>query len=98
MQENPDFENAAPTQDRSIIINRLKRIEGQVRGLQRMVEEERDCGDILTQLLAARSSLDQVAIQIFNTQIDNCLAPVEGSDAETRRALQDALKLWAKLL
>jgi DNA-binding FrmR family transcriptional regulator len=79
------------------IVRRLKRIEGQIRGVQRMVEEGRNCGDILTQLLAVRSSLDQVALHVFNNQIDNCLSPQGTSDPETRRALQEAVKLWAKL-
>ena len=52
------------------IVLRLKRIEGQIRGLQRMVEEGRQCGDVLTQLLAVRSSLDQVALLVMNEQIE----------------------------
>ncbi len=62
-----------------------------------MVEEGRNCGDILTQLLAVRSSLDQVALQVFNEQIDNCLAPQGTTDPEVRRSLQEAVKIWAKL-
>ena len=80
------------------IVLRLKRIEGQIRGLQRMVEEGRQCGDILTQLLAVRSSLDQVALQVFNEQIEHCLTPQGGVDPETKRALQESVKLWAKLV
>ena len=63
-----------------------------------MVEEGRYCGDILTQLLAVRSSLDQVALQVFNEQIENCLSPEAPVDADTRRRLQEAVKLWAKLI
>ncbi len=88
------------TQDTEVgadIVLRLKRIEGQIRGVQRMVEEGRNCGDILTQLLAVRSSLDQVALQVFNEQIDNCLAPQAATDPEVRRSLQEAVKIWAKL-
>ena len=82
----------------SDVVLRLKRIEGQIRGLQRMVEEGRYCGDILTQVLAVRSSLDQVAVQIFNEQIDTCLSPNGSVDQETKRSLQEAVKLWAKLM
>jgi len=81
----------------SEIVLRLKRIEGQIRGVQRMVEEGRDCGDILTQLLAVRSSIDQVALQVINDQIDNCLSPQAVVNPEVRRSLQEAVKIWAKL-
>lgn len=79
------------------IVLRLKRIEGQTRGIQRMIEEGRNCGDILTQVLAIRSSLDQVALQVFNNEMENCLSPAGAADPEARRALQDAVKIWAKL-
>ncbi len=46
------------------ITNRLKRVEGQVRGLQRMVEEQRDCEAIMTQLMAARAALDSVGLRV----------------------------------
>ncbi len=79
------------------VVVRLKRIEGQIRGLQRMVEEERQCGDILTQLLAVRSSLDQVALHMLNEQIDHCLGPNGTMDPGSTRRLQESVKLWAKL-
>ena len=82
----------------SDVVLRLKRIEGQMRGLQRMVEDGRQCGDILTQLLAVRSSLDQVALQVFNEQIDHCLSPQGTADEDTRLRLQESVKLWAKLM
>ena len=83
--------------EHSEIILRLKRIEGQIRGLQRMVGEGRHCGDILTQLLAVRAGLDQVAVQVFHSQIDDCLSPEGAADPESRRALQESLRLWARL-
>ncbi len=79
------------------IVLRLKRIEGQIRGLQRMVQEGRNCGAILTQLLAVRSSLDQVAVEMFNEQIERCLGPQRVTDPESWRTLQESLKLWARL-
>jgi DNA-binding FrmR family transcriptional regulator len=74
------------------------RIEGQIRGLQRMIEEDRDCPDILTQLLAVRASLDQVAAQVLNCQIENFVETSRGADPESRRALEEAIKMWAKLI
>lgn len=96
MEDTKD-ENVPEREAETDTVRRLKRIEGQIRGLQRMVEEGRRCDDILTQLLAVRSSLDQVALQVFNDQIDKCLNPQEGSNAEGKRVLQEVVKLWAKL-
>ena len=53
---------------------RLKRVEGQVRGVARMVEERRYCIDIIQQLTAARKALDQVSLQIMNQHVNSCVA------------------------
>ncbi len=55
------------------ITNRLKRVEGQVRGLQRMVEEQRDCEAILTQLMAARAALDRVGLLVADNFVQECV-------------------------
>ena len=55
------------------ITNRLRRVEGQVRGLQRMVEEQRECEAILTQLMAARAALDRVGVLIAGSYVQQCL-------------------------
>jgi DNA-binding FrmR family transcriptional regulator len=72
------------------ITNRLKPIEGQVRGLQRMVEQERDCEAILTQLMAARAALDRVGLLVADTYVQECLVTDEGDQARQRvgRVLQ----------
>lgn len=54
------------------LLNRLKRIEGQVRGLQRMIEEERDCREVLTLLSGIRSALDASSDVIFETYLEEC--------------------------
>ncbi len=66
------------------ITRRLRRVEGQVRGLQRMVNEQRDCEAIITQLLAARSALDQVGLMIIDNYVARCLASGDGEDAQRR--------------
>ena len=58
--------------ERREITARLRRVEGQIRGLQRMVNEERDCETILIQLMAARSALDKVGLLIVSNYIDEC--------------------------
>ncbi len=66
------------------ITNRLKRVEGQVRGLQRMIEERRDCEAILTQLMAARAALDRVGLLVAETFVQDCLMTAEGDLARER--------------
>lgn len=75
------------------LLDRLKRVEGQIRGLQRMVEEERNCSEILTQLLAARSALEQVGVSLLDQQLHNCLP----GDDEMLEPLRKSLRLWIKL-
>ncbi|GAA5436712.1 metal-sensitive transcriptional regulator [Deinococcus aquaticus] len=67
---------AAPplTETDTRVLLRLRRIEGQVRGLQRMIEEGRDCHDILTQLSGVRSALDAAGEQILEQYAGGCRA------------------------
>ena len=58
---------------KSKYITRLKRSEGQLRGIQKMIEEERDCVDILTQLTAVRSSVDRVIELIITENLTACI-------------------------
>ncbi|MEJ5187564.1 MAG: metal-sensitive transcriptional regulator, partial [Candidatus Geothermincolales bacterium] len=55
------------------ILRRLRRVEGQVRGVIRMVEEGKDCEEVLTQVAAARSAMDRVGIQIITHRMRECL-------------------------
>ena len=72
------------------LLPRLRRIEGQIRGISRMVEERRYCIDIIQQLTAARKALDQVSLQIMNGHINSCV-----SDAIRR---QDGAKKVEELM
>jgi DNA-binding FrmR family transcriptional regulator len=60
--------------DKDQIIKRLKRAEGQVRGLQRMVEDDTYCIDILTQVSAATKALETVALQLLDDHLAHCVA------------------------
>jgi DNA-binding FrmR family transcriptional regulator len=66
------------------ITNRLKRVEGQIRGLQRMVEEQRDCEAILTQLMAARAALDRVGLLIADNFVQECMMTADLALARQR--------------
>jgi DNA-binding FrmR family transcriptional regulator len=61
-----------PEEDRDKIINRLKRVEGQLRGLQTMVVEGRDCNDTLTQFAAAHKALSQAGFRFFASAMEQC--------------------------
>ncbi|WP_281827451.1 MULTISPECIES: metal-sensitive transcriptional regulator [Rhodobacterales] len=67
-------------------LQRLARLEGQVRGVIRMVEEDRYCVDILNQTLAIRSALAQVEVLILQDHADDCVeAAIASSDPEAQR-------------
>lgn len=77
------------------LLARLRRIEGQIRGIQRMLEQGRECDDILTQLMAARSGLDQAGLLIMDRHIERCL--LAGlPDSPGLRDLQRALQMWLR--
>lgn len=82
--------------ERREITARLRRVEGQVRGLQRMVGEERDCETLLVQLMAARAALDKVGLLIVSNYIDECF-PGEDPEAKERaiRPLQFILSRYS---
>ncbi len=75
---------------------RLRKIEGQVRGIQRMVEDGRACPDLLTQLMAVRAAIDGVSVSLLTEHMDSCLAGGQLT-SETRAALGDALRLFLRL-
>jgi len=68
----------APEIDRREILSRLRRVEGQIRGIQRMIEEERGCEAIVTQLMAARAALDKTGLHIMSHHIESCLLDPSG--------------------
>jgi CsoR family transcriptional regulator, copper-sensing transcriptional repressor len=73
-------------------LQRLRRIEGQVRGLVRMVEEERYCVDILTQLRAARAALKRVEETVLREHVEHCVAgAIRSGDAAEQRTKVDEL-------
>ncbi len=81
--------------DSEALLARLRRIEGQIRGINRMVSEDRMCEDVLTQLMAARSGLDQVGLLLMDHHIEHCLlAGLPGQDG--LRNLQSTLRLWLR--
>jgi DNA-binding FrmR family transcriptional regulator len=62
------------TADKDALIRRLHRIEGQVRGIERMIEEDRYCVDVLTQISAVTTALDSLAFVILDDHVNHCVA------------------------
>ena len=79
------------------LITRLRRIEGQVRGLQRMIEQGRECEDMLTQLTAIRSGLEQVGLLLMDLHLERCVLHGSSADQDQLAALREALRLWTRL-
>jgi DNA-binding FrmR family transcriptional regulator len=73
-------------ENKSKLLNRLSRIEGQVRGIARMVEEDRYCIDVLTQLQAVRAALSRVETEMLKDHLGHCIeAAINGGDAAEQR-------------
>ena len=69
---------------------RLRRIEGQVRGISKMLGDQRSCEDLITQLMAVRSSIDTVGALVLDDHLGTCLDGAEDPVAE----LRDSMRLW----
>jgi len=82
---------------RQEILNRLRRIEGQVRGLHRMIEDDKECAEIVTQLSATRGALDQVGFILLSHRMEECVRAKIERGEPGKRALEDAMKLFLKL-
>ena len=74
------------TATKSQLLSRLSRIEGQVRGVQRMVEEDRYCIDVLTQISAAQAALDKVALGLLDDHARHCVIGGAADDQGARTA------------
>ena len=91
----PDTEAlAASDEERRRIVNRLKRLEGQVRGLQTMVESGKPCEDVLTQIMAAKSALNQVGLHIIGHSMKRCL--IDTQDRGRDELIDEAIAIFIK--
>lgn len=83
------------TKSKSARRKRLSRIEGQVRGLGRMVEEDRYCIDVITQIAAVRAALAKVEEDILQDHIGHCVehAIVSGNPAEQRQKIAELMEI-----
>lgn len=86
--------------DKRQLILRLKRIEGQVRGLQRLIEDDTYCIDVLTQLAAVSKGLQGVGVQLLDEHLQHCVAgaAASGDDERTTQLVHEATKAVERLL
>jgi DNA-binding FrmR family transcriptional regulator len=79
--------------DKDALVKRLHRIEGQVRGIERMVEDDRYCIDILTQISAVNTALESLAFQLLDQHVKHCVAGAlaSGDAKETAEKTEELL-------
>ncbi|GGK77486.1 hypothetical protein GCM10011509_27520 [Ornithinimicrobium pekingense] len=74
--------------DMSPVINRLRRAQGQIGGVIRLIEEGRDCKDVVTQLAAVNRALDRAGFAIVSSGLRECLSSPEGINAEDQATME----------
>ncbi|HEX6922881.1 MAG TPA: metal-sensitive transcriptional regulator [Bacillales bacterium] len=76
--------------------NRLKRVEGQVRGVQKMMEDEKECKDVISQLSAARSAIDRAIAFIVAQNLEQCVREQNEKGEDTSTMVQEAIELLVR--
>ncbi|MFD2759657.1 metal-sensitive transcriptional regulator [Lentibacillus juripiscarius] len=80
----------------SDVKNRVKRIEGQVRGLMKMMEEEKECRDVVTQMTAVRNALDRTAALIVSQNLEQCIREEKQDGENSEDLIKEAVNLLVK--
>lgn len=76
--------------------NRVKRMEGQLRGILKMMEEGKDCKEVITQLSAVRSGVDRTIGVIVSTNLVDCVRQADDNEEELNELIQEAVNLVVK--
>ncbi|WP_312474851.1 metal-sensitive transcriptional regulator [Neobacillus sp.] len=78
-------------------INRLKRAEGQIKGIMRMIEEGKDCKEVITQLSAARSAIDRAIAVIVSSNLEHCIREsIDAGNADSSKLVEEAVNMLVK--
>jgi CsoR family transcriptional regulator, copper-sensing transcriptional repressor len=91
-----DAQTHGYTENKEAIRRRLKRIEGQVRGIDRMIEEDRYCIDVVTQVTAVQAALDKVALELLADHTRHCV--VDASEADYDEKTEELMSAVRRLL
>ena len=87
------------SENKAAVATRLRRIEGQVRGLQRMVDEDQYCIDVLTQIAAVTKALQAVALELLDDHLSHCVADaVSAGGADADAKISEASAAIARLV
>jgi len=80
------------------IENRMKRIEGQIRGVMKMMKEEESCRDVITQMTAIRSAIDRTSALVVSQNLEQCIREEMENEGENKRSSEDLVKEAVNLL
>ncbi len=84
--------------DREEILSRLRKIEGQIRGIQRMVSEDVYCVDILTQISAVKSGIDKVGLRLLREHMTGCISEAVSSKGSGEDQVDEVVKVVERFL
>ena len=95
---HPSHATHVPSETKASISKRLRRIEGQVRGLQKMVDEERYCADVLMQIASVQEALRSAGKLLLQNHLTYCATTAirSGDAAEAERVVSELVELWGK--
>ena len=94
----PDHATHVPPDTKDALAKRLRRIEGQVRGLQKLVDEGRYCADILIQIASVQEALRSVGKLLLQNHLTHCVSGAmrSGEPAEAKRVVDEIVELWGR--
>lgn len=98
MSKHAEHAAHVPAETKEALTKRLRRIEGQVRGLQKMVDEERYCADVLVQIASVQEALRGVGRILLQNHLTHCTSDAirSGDPAEAERVIEELVLLWGK--
>jgi DNA-binding FrmR family transcriptional regulator len=79
------------------LLSRLRRIEGQARGLQRMIEDKRDCQEVVTQVAALKAAVEQVGVTVVGCLLETAIRQAVETGTDTELAVEAAKKMLGKI-
>jgi DNA-binding FrmR family transcriptional regulator len=94
----PDAPKRGYTETKDQLLKRLRRIEGQVRGIQKMVDEDRYCIDVLQQMSAAQAALDKVALGLLDDHVKHCMAKGAGDESRRQEMVDEMMGAVGRLV
>jgi DNA-binding FrmR family transcriptional regulator len=82
---------------KELLVSRLKKIEGQIRGIQKMVEGERECESIITQLVAVSAAIESVGALVLNNYMKICFREDRETEMDSINSLARCVSLWGRV-